>query len=120
MKFVIFHGAFGSPDSNWFQELKLQLESLGQKVLIPKFPIDSWQKLTAAGHNYQMRSQTLDNWLKTAEKIVPSLQGDKLCFIGHSLGCLFILHFLTKYKIKLDSAIFVSPFLDDLKRMWQF
>ena len=120
MKFVIFHGAFGNPESNWFQELKLQLESLGQEVLIPKFPVESWQELTEAGPKYKMRKQTLDNWFKAGGKIIPFLQGEKLCFIGHSLGCVFILHLLAKYKLKLDSAIFVSPFFDDLKRMWQF
>src|SRR5581483_4234212 len=35
----------------------------------------------------------------------------KLCFIGHSLGPLFILHAVEKYNFQLDSAIFVSPFL---------
>jgi predicted alpha/beta hydrolase family esterase len=44
---------------------------------------------------------------------------DKLCFVGHSLGPLFILHAVTKYNLHLDSAIFVSPFLDKLQRSWQ-
>ena len=101
-------------------ELKLQLESLGQEVLIPGFPVDSWEDLTDAGPSYLMKKQNLLNWLNTARKFVPGLQGEKLCFIGHSLGCVFILHLLSKYKIKIDSAIFVSPFLDDLKSLWQF
>jgi hypothetical protein len=35
------------------------------------------------------------------------------------LGPLFALHALHKYNIKLDSAIFVSPFLRKLNRPWQ-
>jgi hypothetical protein len=41
--------------------------------------------------------------------------------VGHSLGSLFILHLINLYKIKLDCAIFVSPFLDRSDNdPWQF
>jgi predicted alpha/beta hydrolase family esterase len=46
---------------------------------------------------------------------------DKICFIGHSLAPVFILHLVNKYKINVDCAIFVSPFLDDIGgEFWQF
>lgn len=45
--------------------------------------------------------------------------GEKLSFIGHSLGPLFILHVVEKFDLKLDSAIFISPFLEKLNKSWQ-
>ncbi|MFH1833200.1 MAG: alpha/beta hydrolase [Candidatus Levyibacteriota bacterium] len=101
MTYVIFHGSYGNPQENWFPELKEKLEALGQHVIIPAFP-------TPVGQN-------LNSWLKVFENVEKELKGKKdLCFIGHSLGPLFILHAVSKFNIKLDSAIFVSPFLDKL------
>ncbi len=121
MQFVIIHGAFGNPEENWFPELGEKLSSLGQKVFTPQFPVDDWDTITSQGPNIPSNNQTLDHWLKTFEKILTELnQNDKICFIGHSLGPLFILHALEKFDIPLDSAIFVSPFLslpDD--KYWQ-
>ncbi len=121
MQFVIIHGAFGNPEGNWFPELGEKLISLGQKVVIPQFPVDDWDTITSQGPNTPSQNQTLENWLKTFKKVLPQLdRGDKLCFVGHSLGPLFTLHALEKYEIQLDSAIFVSPFLrlpDD--KYWQ-
>lgn len=120
MKFIIFHGAFSNPESNWFPELKEKLEALGQQVLVPTFPVDSWGNVTKQGKNYKSKIQTLDNWLKVFDQFFKTFKkGEKICFIGHSLGPLFILHIVEKYKIKLDSAIFVSPFTKRLD-MWQF
>lgn len=101
MKFVIFHGAYGSPEGNWFPQLREQLEALGQEVRIPQFPTP--------------RNQSLEAWLKVFDGIRKTFKkGEALCFIGHSLGPLFILHVVDTYKLKLDSAIFVSPFLTKL------
>lgn len=120
MQFVIIHGAFGAPDENWFPELGEKLVSLGQKVVIPQFPVDDWDTITNQGATIPSKNQTLDNWLKTFEKVLTEFnQNDKLCFIGHSLAPLFILHALEKFEIQLDSAIFVSPFLEKLQTDWQ-
>jgi len=66
-------------------------------------------------------NQNLENWLKFFEKeVLPKIKkNEKLCFIGHSLGPLFILHIVEKFNLQLDSAIFVSPFLDKLNCDWQ-
>jgi len=119
MKFVIFHGAFGSPYGNWFRDLKEKLQALGQDVLTPQFPTDDFSKLTKTGPI----NQSLSAWLKTFEKevLVKIKKGEKLCFIGHSLAPVFILHVVLKYYLHLDCAIFVSPFMEEIKsEYWQF
>ncbi|MCL5114938.1 MAG: alpha/beta fold hydrolase [Candidatus Marsarchaeota archaeon] len=121
MKFVIFHGSYGSSEGNWFPDLKEKLESLGQDVIAVQFPVDSYDEVEKAGESHKASNQTLEAWMATFKnKVYGKLKkNEKLCFIGHSLGCAFILHVLEKYRIKLDSAIFVSPFLKPL-HIWQF
>ena len=120
MKFLIFHGAFGNPDNNWLPDLKEKLEALGQTVLSPAFPVDDWDALTASGKNSRPKKQTLQNWLNTFENVLKKIgKKETLCFIGHSLAPLFILHAVEKFNVQLDSAIFVSPFLQKLNRAWQ-
>jgi len=120
MKFVLFHGSFGSPGSNWLPELKDKLESLGQEVIAPVFPVDTWERITASGERVPSEKQNLTNWFFEFEKIYATFEkGEKCVFIGHSLGPLFILHVVEKYNISLDSAIFVCPFLEKLHKSWQ-
>ncbi|MCL4360274.1 alpha/beta hydrolase [Patescibacteria group bacterium] len=123
MTFVLIHGAFGSPESNWFPDLKGKLESLGQEVIVPAFPVEKWDAVTKAGPKGKVIHQLLPLWLKAFEPYVPSLKKDKkLVFVGHSLGCVFILHAIERFHLELDSAIFVSPFMDSLGERvpWQF
>jgi uncharacterized protein len=120
MKFILFHGSFGSPEGNWFPELKNDLEILGQVVIAPKFPVDDWDEMVKNGPNVPLKNQSLDHWLDVFRPIAASIKKDeKVCFVGHSLGPLFILHVVNAFNIQLDSAIFVSPFLDSLDR-WEF
>lgn len=121
MKFVIFHGAFGYADSNWFPYLKTKLESIGQKVIVPQFPVDDWQDITDSGVHVFPKYQKLSNWsAKFEEEVLPEIKNsDDVCFIGHSVACVFILHLVTKFNLKLDSAIFVAPFLTKLNGAWQ-
>lgn len=118
MKFVLFHGAFGSPGSNWLPELKDKLELLGQEVIAPQFPVDAWDEVAKSGDHWSPKNQSLTHWQDVfEEEVLPKLPGDSVCFVGHSLGPLFILHMVDHYNIKCDSAIFVSPFLTKLDRM---
>ncbi len=118
MKFIRFHGSFGGPDENWSPYLKENLTKLGHEFLTPKFPVDDWDQLLPEVQN---ENQNLDNWLKAFDEFYESniKPDDQLCFIGHSLGCLFILHVVEKYNIQLDSAIFAAPFLTKLFCDWQ-
>lgn len=121
MQFVIFHGAFGAPDKNWFPYLKNELIKLHQKVLVPGFPIEDWDKVTREKPKTKPINQNLQVWLKKFEKeYLPKIKKEKeLCFVGHSLGPVFILHLVEKYNLQLDSAIFVAPFLRFLHGTWQ-
>lgn len=122
MKFVLIHGSFSSPDENWFPQLKEKLESLGQEVIAPQFPVEVWDDVTKQGPRLPVKKQSLESWLKVFEPFAISFKKrEKICFVGHSLGCVFILHVVTKFNLKLDSAIFVAPFMDKLgEKYWQF
>src|SRR5690348_3421332 len=121
MQFVIFHGSFGNPQENWFPWLKEELEKLNQQVLVPALPVDTWDKITHLGKNHPSEIQNLPNWTTYFEEhVLPKLDRNKpICFIGHSLAPVFILHMVTKYNIQLDNAMFISPFLTHLGRAWQ-
>ncbi|HUD19445.1 MAG TPA: alpha/beta hydrolase [Patescibacteria group bacterium] len=121
MKFVLFHGSFGNPEENWFPQLKEQLQLLDQEVVVPTFPCDDWDELTKAGLSAPPKHQSLENWFKAFDEMYKTFdKNEKLCFIGHSLGPLFILHVVERYNIQLDSAIFISPFMSKLNKPWQF
>jgi predicted alpha/beta hydrolase family esterase len=121
MKFVLFHGSFGDPNENWLPDLRQDLEALGQTVLVPKFPVEDWDEIVKNGPTGQIKHQSLDSWLMVFEKeVLPVLKGnDKIIFVGHSLAPVFILHVVSKFKLPLECAIFVSPFMDALDR-WEF
>lgn len=121
MQFVIFHGSFGTPEKNWEPYLKTELEKLGQDVLTPAFPVDTWDRVTELGENHQSDIQNLANWTKTfEEKVLPYVKkNEPICFIAHSLAPVFLLHMIDRYNLQLDCAIFVAPFLEKLHRSWQ-
>lgn len=120
MKFIIIHGAYGSSEGNWLPELKEKLEALGQEVIVPQLPIENWGEIVKAGPKVKPKNQTLENWFASFEKIAHRIRkNERVCFVGHSLGPLFILHVVNKYGLRLDSAIFVSPFLGKLND-WRF
>jgi predicted alpha/beta hydrolase family esterase len=121
MVFVLIHGSFGNPNENWLPELKTDLEAQGQKVLVPQLPVDDWGEMVKTGPEKPLAHQNLTNWIQTFEKEVLSQlpKNEKVIFVGHSLGPLFILHLIDKFNITCDCAIFVSPFLDKLEK-WEF
>ena len=123
MKFIIFHGAFGSPKENWFPALKEKLEAIGQEVIIPQFPVDDWDEVTKNGPTVPQKNQYLKNWLAAFDPIAKQcVPNERICCIGHSLGPVCILHAVEQFQLQLDSAIFVSPFMESLhsKEFWQF
>ena len=85
MKFVVFHGAFGSPESNWILELEEKLKTLGQEVVVPRFPVDDWDVITRTGKMYVPQKQGLKNWFKAFESTMKSFRkGEDLCRYPHA------------------------------------
>ena len=92
----IIHGAYGHPNENWFPWLKSELEKLGCRVFIPKFPTPE--------------NQSLKNWLKVFENYKQYLNENSIV-VGHSLGPVFLLNILEKLDKPIKAAFFVSGFV---------
>ncbi|MBT4384604.1 serine hydrolase family protein [Candidatus Peregrinibacteria bacterium] len=90
---LIVHGVGGDPNENWFPWLKIQLEELGHKVIIPQFPTP--------------KGQILSNWLEIFEKIKGEL-GEQPILIGHNLGVPFVVNIIEKNPVK--AAFLVAGF----------
>jgi hypothetical protein len=91
--YLLIHGAYGNPRENWFPWLKDQLEQRGESVEVPQFP-------TPEG-------QSLDAWLRVmANRIL----GEDVTIVAHSLGPLFVLHYLERTGAFVDASFFVAPF----------
>lgn len=124
MQFIIFHGSFGSKDGNWFPWLKKELIKLGHDVVLEQYPVDDYDEITRKGPENRETIQSLESWIRYFEQnTLPKLSvNEPPVFIGHSMAPAFILHAVYKHSIKLDSAIFVSPFLEGLDNpdAWQF
>lgn len=95
VKVFIIHGAYGNPNENWFPWLKGELEKIGIKVFVPRFP-------TPEGQN-------LNNWLRAFEEYIPHID-EKTIFVGHSLGPAFIMNVLETLEKPILVAFFVSGF----------
>ena len=92
----IIHGTEGSPEGNWFPWLKTELEKLGCKVFVPKFPTPE--------------NQSLSTWLKTFEEYKHFVDENTI-FVGHRLGPAFILSVIESLKKPVKAAFLVAGFL---------
>ena len=95
MNIIIIHGAYGSPDENWFPWLRNRLKNKGHDVFVPKLPTP--------------KDQSLENWKKEYDNQVTVSLKDVI-FIGHSLGPSFILNLLERGH-KAKACFFVAPFM---------
>lgn len=95
----IIHGAYGSPQENWFPWLKAELENLGYKVIVPQFP-------TPEG-------QSLDAWLKVWDGYKDQCDEETI-IIGHSIAVAFILRVLERLDHPIKAAFLVAGFVRGL------
>ncbi|MEK6983508.1 MAG: alpha/beta fold hydrolase [Nanoarchaeota archaeon] len=93
--FIIIHGVYSNPNSNWFPWLKKELESRGFEVLAPAFSTPL--------------NQNLGSWLRTISKYEDKIN-ERTVVIGHSLGAAFILDYLEKTSKKIKAAFLVAGF----------
>lgn len=99
MNVFLIHGAYGNPNENWFPWLRRELEELGYEVFAPAFPTPE--------------NQTLENWLKVFQKYEHLVDPDSI-FVGHSLGCAFILNFLDRTRKCVKAVYLVAGFISPI------
>jgi predicted alpha/beta hydrolase family esterase len=96
---LIIHGTKGGPDANWFPWLKAELEKIGCKVLVPRFPTP--------------KDQSLESWLKVLETYKEQIGQDTL-LVGHSIASAFILSAIQRLNKPVKAAFLVAGFLTSL------
>ncbi len=98
---VLVHGWGGGPNGGWFSWIRAQCEHNGITVTAPQLPHSDTPKR--------------EDWVGELIKSVGILD-EQTYFIGHSLGCQTILHYLSQYKenSRAGGAIFVAGFFDTL------
>lgn len=82
MTVLLVHGYLGFPDNCWFPWLRRELESRGHDVVAPAMP------------NPELPERL--GWKMTIERSVE--EPSSTILVGHSLGCLAILHVLQEYQ----------------------
>ncbi len=97
---LLIHGAFGSPEENWFPWLKEHLAAAGFKVIVPTFPTPE--------------NQNLITWEAIVEPYVASLNKDSI-IVGHSLGVPFGLRVLELIKQPIAGFYAAAGFVELLK-----
>jgi len=94
---VIIHGWDASPEANWFQWLRRELEAAGIHVSVPAMP--------------DAAVPDINRWIQTIKEVVPEVN-EQVFFVGHSLGCITIAHFLQALpeSQKAGGCVFVAGF----------
>lgn len=93
----LIHGWEGRPDNHWFPWLSLELKANGFEVSAPQMPHPGMPKV--------------QEWLEFLKKYVGK-PGRETYFVGHSLGCIAIAHYLAGLppKAKVGGSVFVAGF----------
>lgn len=94
----LIHGYTASPTSNWFQDFKANLDSDTVKVDILEMP--------------NSNNPQLAQWIAYMKDCINRIDENTI-FVGHSLGCVSILHYLNQVSVKKIKALFmVSGFIE--------
>lgn len=93
--YLLVHGSFGSPFSNWLPWLRSQIEEKEGVVYTPDFP-------TGVGY------QNYENWSKLLKTYVETnIINENTIIFAHSIAPIFVCKFLVENKIKVKRLVFV-------------
>lgn len=96
--YLLVHGSFGSPFSNWIPWLREKLENESLEVYTPDFP-------TGVGY------QNYKNWSKLLMAYLESgIINENTIIYAHSIAPVFICKFLVENKIRVKKLVFVCGF----------
>ena len=96
--YLLLHGSFGSPFSNWLPYLRNTLEKDNNIVYTPDFP-------TGVGYqNYESWSKLLKVYLDL------NIINENTIIFAHSIAPIFICKFLVENKIKVKRLVLVCGF----------
>lgn len=98
-KIYLIHGYTASSESNWFPYLKKEFESKNIEITILNMP--------------NSQNPKLNEWNDCMDNSIDNYDENTI-FIGHSLGCVTILHFLNKNTTKKIKGLFlISGFVEE-------
>ena len=96
--YLLIHGSFGSPFSNWIPYLRKEIEKKNLEVYTPDFP-------TGVGY------QNYDNWSKLLKTYVDAnIINENTIIFAHSIAPIFICKFLVENKIRVKRLVLVCGF----------
>lgn len=96
--YVIIHGSFSSPFSNWIPYLRDEIEKRGNQVYTPDFPSGVGMQ------NYSNWEELLLNYVDVG------LINENTVIFAHSIAPVFIAKFLINNNIKVKRLVFVCGF----------
>ncbi len=97
MNVFLVHGSFGKPFENWFPWLEEELAKRDIQCVIPSFPTPQHQ-------NYNDWERLMDYYCELG------IVNNDTVLIGHSCGCIFLVHYLYTHNIKVKGLITVSGY----------
>jgi predicted alpha/beta hydrolase family esterase len=89
----IIHGWGGSPEGGCIPWLKKNLEKKGFKVFAPQMP--------------NAEEPKIEEWVSHLAKLVGTVD-ENTYFIGHSIGCQAIMHYLQTIDRKIGGTVFIA------------
>src|ERR1700733_9569237 len=99
VNFLIVHGAYGSPEGNWFPWLGGELKKYGP-VFIPPSPPPARKNCEA--------------WLAVADEALQGIAPQDTVLIGHSIGATLAFRMAEKTHQPFKALFSVSPFAREL------
>jgi predicted alpha/beta hydrolase family esterase len=96
---VISHGTLGSPEGNWFQWLKRQLEEKGLQVWLPQLP--------------HAEQPSLCEWADSIHSNCPFTIDEQTLVVGRSSGAILSLILAQQNNTPVGGVVAVSAFHDN-------